>query len=30
MCDRVIWLNKGKIKMIGEAEEVCNAFIESV
>ena len=26
MCDRVIWLEHGQIKMIGETEEVCNAY----
>ncbi|MFW2489243.1 ABC transporter ATP-binding protein [Clostridium chromiireducens] len=30
MCDRVVWLDKGKIKMIGEASKVCEAFIEVV
>lgn len=30
MCNRVLWLEKGKIKMIGEAKEVCNLFIENV
>ena len=27
MCNRVIWLDKGKIKMIGEASKVCEDFI---
>lgn len=26
MCDRVIWLDAGKIKMIGPAEEVCEQY----
>ncbi len=26
LCDRVIWLEHGKIKMIGNAEEVCNEY----
>lgn len=26
MCDRVVWLEGGKIKMIGHAGEVCNAY----
>lgn len=26
MCSRVIWLEHGEVKMIGEAEEVCNAY----
>jgi ABC-type polysaccharide/polyol phosphate transport system ATPase subunit len=30
MCDRVVWLDKGKIKMIGEASKVCGDFIASI
>ncbi|AQR97838.1 ABC transporter ATP-binding protein [Clostridium saccharoperbutylacetonicum] len=30
MCDRVIWIDKGTIKMIGEAKKVCEAFIDAV
>lgn len=26
MCDRVIWLDKGQIKMIGDTKTVCNAY----
>lgn len=26
MCDRVIWLEHGKIRMIGNTEEVCHAY----
>lgn len=26
MCDRVIWLDHGRVKMIGEANEVCNRY----
>lgn len=26
MCNRVIWLDGGKVKMIGDAEEVCDAY----
>lgn len=26
MCNRVIWLDGGKMKMIGETEEVCDAY----
>ncbi|MDY8022727.1 ABC transporter ATP-binding protein [Paenibacillus polymyxa] len=26
MCDRVIWLDGGKVKMIGEAKSVCDAY----
>lgn len=27
MCDKVIWLEQGHIKMSGSAEEVCNAYV---
>ncbi|HAO68483.1 MAG TPA: teichoic acid ABC transporter ATP-binding protein [Ruminococcaceae bacterium] len=26
MCDRVLWLDHGQVKMIGEAQEVCDAY----
>jgi UDP-galactopyranose mutase len=26
LCDNVIWLDKGKIRMIGKADEVCDAY----
>ncbi len=26
MCDRVIWLDHGRMKMMGSAQEVCNAY----
>ena len=26
MCDKVIWLDKGKIKQIGPAKEICEAY----
>jgi ABC-2 type transport system ATP-binding protein len=26
MCNRVIWLDEGKIKMIGDTKEVCDAY----
>ncbi len=29
LCTRVIWLDKGKIKMIGNAAEVCDAYTKS-
>lgn len=29
ICDRCIWLEDGKIKMEGEAEEVCAAYVKS-
>ena len=28
MCDRVLWLEYGKVKMIGNTEEVCKAYAE--
>lgn len=30
MCDRVVWLDHGKVKMIGNAEEVCDAYENKV
>lgn len=29
MCDRVLWLDHGKVKMIGPTQEVCDAYAES-
>jgi len=29
-CERVIWLEKGKVKQIGDAEEIIQAYLESV
>ena len=26
MCDRVLWLDHGNVKMIGETAEVCDAY----
>ena len=26
MCDRVVWLDHGKVKMIGEAKEICEMY----
>lgn len=26
MCDRVVWLDHGQVKMIGEASEICDAY----
>jgi len=26
MCDKVIWLNKGKVVMFGDTDEVCSAY----
>jgi ABC-type polysaccharide/polyol phosphate transport system ATPase subunit len=28
LCDRVIWLDKGVVRMDGEAEEICKAYSE--
>lgn len=28
ICDRCIWLENGKVKMYGEAEEVCDAYVK--
>ena len=30
LCDRAVWLNKGKIQASGVANEVCDAYIGSV
>jgi len=30
ICNRVIWLDKGRIKMIGESQQVCDAYKLSV
>lgn len=27
LCDKVLWLEKGQVKMIGEAEMVCNEYV---
>ena len=29
LCDRVVWLEHGKVMMIGEAETVCDAYYKS-
>lgn len=29
MCDRAVWLEHGKVKMVGEAKEVCEAYYDS-
>ena len=26
MCDRVVWLDHGQVRMIGESNQVCNAY----
>ena len=28
LCDRVVWLDKGKIQMIGDANEVCDEYVK--
>ena len=30
VCNRVIWLEHGRIKMIGEAKQICQLYKESV
>jgi ABC-type polysaccharide/polyol phosphate transport system ATPase subunit len=30
LCDRVVWIERGKIRMTGEAETVCDAYEESL
>ncbi|WP_277668753.1 ABC transporter ATP-binding protein [Caproiciproducens galactitolivorans] len=30
MCTRVLWLEKGKVKMIGPAQEVCEAYMQTI
>ena len=29
LCDRVVWLEKGKLRMVGETLEVCEAYRNS-
>ena len=29
LCDRVVWIDHGKMVMIGETEKVCDAYYES-
>ena len=28
LCDRVVWLDHGNVKQIGDAKEVCDAYIK--
>lgn len=30
MCDKVLWLHKGKVKMLGNATEICDEFCQAV
>lgn len=30
MCDRVLWLDHGKVKMIGPTQEICDAYANSL
>lgn len=30
MCDRVVWLDHGQVKMLGDAKTVCDAYAESL
>ena len=29
-CNKVVWIEKGKLMMVGEAKEVCTAYLESI
>jgi len=29
LCSKVIWLDHGNLKMMGNTEEVCNAYYDS-
>lgn len=29
MCNRVLWLEKGKVKMLGDVDTVCDAYVKS-
>ena len=29
LCDRVVWIDHGNVKMVGPAEEVCNEYLRS-
>ncbi len=28
LCNRIMWIEKGKVKLIGESNEICNKYIE--
>ena len=30
MCDRVLWLDSGEVKMYGETQEVCDGYVLSL
>ena len=30
MCDRVLWLEKGQVKMVGDAQSVCDAYLAAM
>lgn len=30
LCNRVVWLDKGNVRMIGNADEVCNKYLETI
>lgn len=30
MCNRVLWLEKGKVKMIGKAEDICERYLTNI
>ena len=29
MCSRAVWLEQGKVKMVGSSETVCDAYMDS-
>lgn len=30
MCSRVVWLEKGRVKMLGKADEVCDEYVNNI
>ena len=30
LCDRVMWLEKGKVKMIGASQEICDTYLKNI
>ena len=30
LCDRVVWIERGHVKMVGEAEQVCDEYLKSL
>ena len=29
LCDRVIWLDHGQVKAVGETQEICDAYMQT-